>query len=112
DRFARRRSEGGRRASRKERGHEKGHEGNERHEGHPRREGLEERDEAGRRRALEQRAREERGVILAALQSAIRDARAATTAFFDDGCPLLAGGIAYPLFFSLIPILPLVVGIL
>ncbi len=42
----------------------------------------------------------------------MRDARAVATSFLDDECPFLAGAVAYQLFFALIPLLALVVGIL
>jgi membrane protein len=42
----------------------------------------------------------------------VRDARAVATSFAEDECPFLAGAVAYQLFFALIPLLALVVGIL
>jgi membrane protein len=39
-------------------------------------------------------------------------ARALATSFFSDECLFLAGGVAYQLFFSLVPLLALIVGVL
>src|SRR2546429_120986 len=55
---------------------------------------------------------EERRGLLTAVRALIRDARAVATSFAADECPFLAGAVAYQLFFALIPLLALVVGIL
>ncbi|TMC76280.1 MAG: YihY/virulence factor BrkB family protein [Chloroflexi bacterium] len=52
---------------------------------------------------------EERGVILA---RAVARARAVIVSFAADDCPFLAGAVAYQIFFALIPLLALIVGIL
>ena len=53
---------------------------------------------------------EERGNILGA-RRLVSDVRLVVASFLSDECPFLAGGVAYQIFFSLIPLLALVVGI-
>jgi membrane protein len=51
---------------------------------------------------------EERGIILGRAAARIR---AVIESFAEDDCPFLAGAIAYQIFFALIPLLALLVGI-
>ncbi|TMC46793.1 MAG: YihY/virulence factor BrkB family protein [Chloroflexi bacterium] len=72
------------------------------------------RDENGREVRDEGKVRgqelsEERGVILA---RAVARARATIVSFAADDCPFLAGAVAYQIFFALIPLLALLVGVL
>src|SRR5437899_1350581 len=72
------------------------------------------RNEAGREvrgqgEARGQELSEERGVILA---RAVARGRAVIVSFAADDCPFLAGAVAYQIFFALIPLLALLVGIL
>ncbi len=52
---------------------------------------------------------EERGVILA---RAVGRGRAVIQSFAEDDCPFYAGAVAYQIFFALIPLLALLVGVL
>src|SRR5256714_6667121 len=52
---------------------------------------------------------EERGVILA---GAVVRGRAVIQSFAEDDCPFYAGAVAYQIFFALIPLLALLVGVL
>ena len=73
----------------------------------------EDRNEGAREAGAEgRRGIEERRGVLTAATAIARDARAIATSFADDECPFLAGAVAYQLFFALIPLLALVVGIL
>src|SRR5216683_5081215 len=76
-------------------------------------EGDEERRQAVRRR---EGAGEDRGEIvertIGATTGVLTTARAISASFFADECLFLAGGVAYQLFFALIPLLALVVGVL
>ena len=54
---------------------------------------------------------EERRRILTSVRALVRDAGAVATSFAADEGSFLAGGIAYQLFFALIPLLALVVGL-
>jgi membrane protein len=72
------------------------------------------RNEAGNEAGHEAEARREalvetRGVILA---RAVARGRAVIVSFADDDCPFLAGAVAYQIFFALIPLLALLVGVL
>jgi membrane protein len=73
---------------------------------HARKEGGNE----GRRegKAEGQELSEERGVIA----SAVARVRAAILSFAADDCPFFAGAVAYQIFFALIPLLALLVGVL
>ena len=55
---------------------------------------------------------EERRRILTTVRALVRDARAVATSFGADECPFLAGAVAFQLFFAIIPLLALVVGVL
>jgi membrane protein len=55
---------------------------------------------------------EERRCILTTARALVRDARAVATSFGADECPFLAGAVAFQLFFAIIPLLALVVGVL
>ena len=100
---------------RRERGQEERHqvryEGRDqgRHEGRgqERREIGQVRDEGAGQAVAEERRR-----ILTSVRAFVRDARAVATSFADDECPFLAGAVAFQLFFAIIPILALVVGVL
>jgi len=72
----------------------------------------EERREEGRNEGAGEAGAEERRGILTPVRALVRDARAVATSFLEDECPFLAGAVAYQLFFALIPLLALVVGIL
>jgi membrane protein len=52
---------------------------------------------------------EERGVILARV---VARGRAVIQSFAEDDCPFFAGAVAYQIFFALIPLLALIVGVL
>src|SRR5216683_2511290 len=75
--------------------------------------GDEERRQAVRRR---EGAGEDRGEIvertIGATTGVLTTARAISASFFADECLFLAGGVAYQLFFALLPLLALVVGVL
>ena len=72
------------------------------------------RDQAGaeEREGAREEAAQERGRILATPLSLGRRATAVTKGFVADDCGFLAGAIAYQIFFALIPLLALLVGIL
>lgn len=71
----------------------------------------EERQEVRDESAGQAVAQERRG-ILTSVRALVRDAGAVATSFLADECPFLAGAVAYQLFFALIPLLALVVGVL
>ncbi|TMG48719.1 MAG: YihY/virulence factor BrkB family protein [Chloroflexi bacterium] len=67
------------------------------------------RNEAVGGRGAEPADSQERGVILRRL---VTRWRAVLESFFADDCPFLAGAVAYQIFFGLIPLLALIVGVL